>query len=367
MDEAIWYTVKNTPVDRVRLVAGGGIESWDVGPSKLREMAYRLAGHGVEVEVLVPEGILSKLQNVDLQLIASLADHPKISITATQASLQSAQGWLIAETISTPSKRWAFPDNSALAFGPTWSETESPLISTEQGSPSTDLGRKLESIELWPVEIQQGDQETMVQHNLDGTLQGFGKRLWEMIALEYSAVGKLLEDADDNLVSLRYSDRYLFSPLCVALLTQLVRGLRAIFGLKRLAFKTFEVVTAFPGTQRNKYQRKIWHNWHDTKVRDAILKETLKHIDIDARVTEGTSSEVDHSRILEMGFESGKILTVRFDQGISYWRSESRRQSDQTDFDFRSNDVDALSFRLANLNMDVVGQQTPTYLFVKMH
>ncbi|PUB77910.1 MAG: hypothetical protein DBO99_09095 [gamma proteobacterium symbiont of Ctena orbiculata] len=364
--EAIWYAVSSTHVNRVRLVAGGSIDNWDLGPSPLRELAYRLAGQGVGVEILVPESVLSGLQDVDLHLLASLADHPEISLYATQTSPQCGEGWLVAETISTPSTRWAYPDNTALAFGSAWSLTESPLISTDQGSPLPEPGKKLEPLDIRPVKVEQGDREIMVHHDLDGVLQGFGERLWQKIALEHAAAGELLKEADDDLVSLRYSDRYLFTPLSVALLTEVVDGLREVSGRSRWAITTCEVVTADCRTHdNNPVKNRLWGDWRDTKVRDAVLKGTLEYIGVDAKVSSSTLSKTEHSRFLEIGFRSGKLVTVRFDQGVTYWRSAYKNPSHQTYFDLFSEDVDAQSSRLAELNVAVEGGVVPTFLFVK--
>ena len=366
MPEAIWHAVSGKYVNRVRLVAGGGIDDWDLGPSPLRELAYRLAGQGVGVEILVPEGVLSGLQDVDLHLLASLADHPEISIFATQASPQCGEGWLAAETISTPSTRWAYSDNTALEFGSSWSLTGSPLISTDQGTPLSEPGKKLEPLDLRPVKVEQGDREIMAHHDLDGVLQGFGERLWQKIALEHTAVGELLKDADDELVSLRYSDRYLFTPLSVALLAEVVDGLREVSGRSRWEITTCKVVTADCRTHGdNPVKNKIWGDWRETKLRNAVLKGTLEYIGVDGIVSSSPISKTEHSRFLEIGFRSGRGITVRFDQGVSYWRSAYKNPGHQTYFDLFSQNIDEQCSRLATLDIAIEGGMMPTFLFVK--
>lgn len=366
--EAIWHSVsRSTHVNQVRLIAGGNIDNWDLGPSPLRELAYRLAGQGVGVEILVPESVLSELQDVDLHLLASLADHPEISLYATQASPHCGEGWLVAETISTPSTRWAYSDNTALAFGSAWSLTESPLISTDQGSPLSEPGKKLDPLDIRPVKVKQGDREIMIHHDLDGALQGFGERLWQRVVLEHTAVGSLLKEAGDDLVNLRYSDRYLFTPLSIALLAELVNGLRKISGQSKWAITTCEVVTVDCRIHdNNPVKNKLWGDWRNTNVRDAVLKGAFEYIGVDAKVSSGTLSKTDHSRFLEIGFRSGKVVTVRFDQGVSYWRSAYKNPIHQTYFDLFSKDVDAQSSCLAELNVAVEGGIMPTFLFIKM-
>lgn len=367
LPEAIWHTVSNSQVGKVRLAAGGNVNNWDLGPSPLRELAYRLAGQGVGVEILMPEDALTGLQDVDLHLLASLADHPEISLFTTQASPRCGEGWLVAETLSNPSTRWAYPDYDALTFGPGWSSTDSPLISTDQGNPLSEDGKRLQPLDIRPVKFEQEDREIMVHNELDGALQGFGKRLWQKIALDHAAVGELLNESDDDLVCLRYSDRYLFTPLSVALLAELVDGLREVSGRERWAITDCEVVTADCRTyDNNPVKNRLWGDWRDTQVRDAVLKGTLEYIGVDARVSSGILSKTEHSRFLKIGFRSGKIVTVRFDQGVSYWRSAYKNPRHQTYFDLFSTDIDEQSARLAELNIAIEGGMLPTYLFVKL-
>jgi len=75
---------------------------------------------------------------------------------------------------------------------------------------------------------------------------------------------------------------------------------------------------------------------------------------------------MDHSRFIEIGFESGKILTVRFDQGVSYWRSAYKNPKKLTYFDLYSEDIEGQSSHLAELNIIIEGSALPTYLFVRV-
>ncbi|MBF2761573.1 MAG: DEAD/DEAH box helicase [Ectothiorhodospiraceae bacterium AqS1] len=364
--QSIWHAISDSQVNRVRLVTGGRIDSWDLGTSSLRELAYRLAGKGIGVEILIPESALSKLQDMDLHLLASLADHPEISLFTMRTSPRCEKGWLVAETVSTPSTRWAYPDNSALAFGPDWSLTDSPLISTSQGNPLSKPGKRLESHDIRPAQAEQGHKEIEIHHDIDGNLQGFGERLWRKIATEHLETGRLLQDDNDDIVSLHYSDRYLFTPLSVALLAVLVDGLREVIGRGRWAVSNFEITTTNCRTSDGRHPRsKLWSDWHDTEIRDNILKGVLEYIDVETKVTSKALSKIDHSRFMEIRFRSGKTVTVRFDQGVSYWRYAHKNSSYQDYFDLFSDDIDTQSAQLAKLKIAIEGGSTPTFLFIK--
>lgn len=367
LPEAIWQALGSQEGRHIRLVAGGELSHWDVGPSPLRELAYRLAGQGVEVEILIPEYVLDALHDTDRYLLASLADHPGVSIVTTVTSPRCGAGWLAAETIGLSSTRWAYSTSAGLVFGPTWSFTDSPIISTDQGHPLVELGPRLEAHQIRPPNFQQSDCEIKLKNELDGPLQGFGWRLWKKVSQEHSVVGELLDSADEDLISFRYSDRYLFTPLSVALLTDLVDGLRKVCGQDSWAISSCEIVTAeHRAYGDNPVTSKLWGDWRNTDLRNAVLKGALEYIGLNAKITSRPVPKMDHSRFIEIGFESGKILTVRFDQGVSYWRSAYKNPKKLTYFDLYSEDIEGQSSHLAELNIIIEGSALPTYLFVRV-
>ncbi len=82
LSEAIWHAVMRRRASGVRLYAGGPPESWDIAPSPLRELAYRLAGQAITVEIVIPSAVIDTIADTDRYMLASLADHPKIAIRA---------------------------------------------------------------------------------------------------------------------------------------------------------------------------------------------------------------------------------------------------------------------------------------------
>lgn len=62
-----------------------------------------------------------------------------------------------------------------------------------------------------------GDRDLELYGELDGTIDGFGKRFWELVSRDVPGMATLLAEPDDTLVDITYSDRYLRSPLAVAL------------------------------------------------------------------------------------------------------------------------------------------------------
>jgi DEAD/DEAH box helicase domain-containing protein len=366
LSEAIWHAVSSDKVERVRFIAGGEFSDWDVGPSPLRELAYRLAGQGIGVDIMIPDNVLTSLDEVDLYLISSLADHPDISLYKINELPKSGLGWLVAETTSSPSRRWAFKEESSLVFGPGWADSEDPLITTAQGSQLLELGVKISSEEIRPVKELEGDREIEIHHELDGALQGFGKRLWDLIESEHSTTKNILNNPDDDVLKVLYSDRYLFTPLSVALLAEVINSLREIVGAGRWAVETMGIVTAnCRSFGENKSKNTVWADWHDTSVRDSVVKSTFEYMGIESTVTADSISKTGHGRLLEVEFLSGVKLTVRFDQGVSYWRASYSNSKQVTYFNVGSKETESQGTRLAELNLELEGSIMFTQLFVK--
>ncbi len=368
LPEAIWKVVTSQGGKAIRLYAGGNTIDWDIGISPLRELAYRLAGQGIATEIAIPKHLFGDLEDVDSHLIASLADHPQISICEIQSSPQCGQGWLLAETLTSPSTRWALGEAHAIAFNDKWgSSSDGPLVTTAAGIflGTPTVTRTSDSIR--PKLIDTGDCEVEVHHELDGSLQGFGTRLWTLIAEFNSATQMRLADQNDDVVAVTYRDRYLFTPLSVALLADLVAGLRELIGQRRWAASAIHVVTTNRRLTGESFSRnKIWSDWTDSALRDEALKATFGYLGIDANVELADTSTTGHSRILELEWSSGKKLTLRLDQGVSYWRASYANSKQATYFDTSDNNFAEIGKHLAEISICIEGSALPTQMFSKV-
>lgn len=169
-----------------------------------------------------------------------------------------------------------------------------------------------------------GDRDLELFGELDGTIDAFGKRFWELVGGEVPGVAGLLAQADDALVEITYSDRYLRSPLAVALLVSVAYQLKH-FPAGEWGCKVSVASVAYDGHTNH---GRLWDDWADSMSRDAVLRRTLEHCGFDATVK--SSGRIEHARTLTLGFGSGRMVRVRLDQGFSYWLAadNSRRWFD---------------------------------------
>lgn len=368
LPEAIWRVISRQSVHAVRLYTGGHAADWDVGISPLRELAYRLAGQGIAAEIAIPRSIFNDLEEADRHLIASLADHPKISICEIQNALPCGHGWLLAETLSSPSFRWALGDACSIEFNAEWGNTsDGPLVATVAQTflDIPTVRRTAESIR--PALLDAGDCEIEIHHELDGSVQGFGMRLWTLLAQSHPATQMRLADQEDEVVAVTYRDRYLFTPLSIALLADLIAGLRERVGLSRWAVRAILIVTTHRRpTGENISKNRIWSDWADSAMRDQALKAAFGYLGIDANVELADTSTTGHSRLLEIIWSSGKKHTLHLDQGVSYWRASYTNSKQATFFDTSDDNFAEIGKHLAELSIQIEGSTLPTYVFSKV-
>lgn len=369
LSEAVWRTLEGG-ASRVRLFADGQAEDWDVGPSPLRELAYRLAGQQQTVELLLPKMQIEQAREEDRHLLASLADHPGIGVIGLAETPRAGSGRVLVEVVHNDrATHWAVDDEAVSSFGVEWGANRGPLVVGHELPVLQLSGYTYTAHELRPAVVDEGDREIIVHHELDGPLQGFGQRFWTLIAEKHPATARLLSDEQAEVETIRYSDRYLFTPLAAALLVELVDGLRELVTKYRWAEPTVLVVTTEVRSEGTAgFTGTVWSDWPDVNVRNQTLIKAFEFAGIDTDLQTKPKGQTPHARTLVVEFSSGLSLTVRLDQGVSYWRAPASGpgQKSAIRFEFGLDDPEEQGRRLAEMNLLTEGAQHPTELFVKV-
>jgi len=369
LSEAVWREAGHAESAQIRFFAGGTTAEWDVGASPLRHLAYRLAGQERAVQIVLPKNAIESADDTDLQLLASLADHPRISVLAVY-ELPTANGGVMLAEVGGKERymRWACDDFAATAFGLSWGITSNPLIRAAAPSPLTLAGQPIDASALRPSEAAAGDKELLIHHELDGSLQGFGQRFWALIADQHAATRTLFSKQNKDVVRIRYQDSYLFTPLSIALLAELIVGLRNQVGYERWANPTVTIATTRQrGSAENMTRSVVWADWPNMDMRDQVVKHAFDCLGINVQLRVAEKSATRHGRLLEVNFGGGTRLSLRLDQGVSYWRAVTSAQGDQSPwrFDFGLDPKTQGSF-VAEMNAQVEGAIHPTEIFGKV-
>ncbi|WP_419620680.1 DEAD/DEAH box helicase [Thiolapillus sp.] len=366
--EAIWQSVSGNAVSQLRLYAGDDPKQWDIGISPLRKLAYQMASRGIDVAILLPSGLMDSLDETDRYLLASLAEAPQITIGIIEKPKRCGAGWLLAEAIGSHTLRWASDSEQSLIFGSTWGQVEAILVSSTEAEATPDDWKRLEAHQIRPAPIAQGDREIEISHQLDGSLKTFGNRFWKYLMSEHPPTQSLLQSTD-TVTAIRYQDRYLFSPLSVRILFEIVRVLREQIGedrwsATRLSLDTLECRAKY--SYGGPPQKFLWSDWDHNETRAEVIERLFHEISMQTDMTLKEQREAAHGRLLEIKFASGKRLRVRFDQGVSYWRVARRSEYRSRLFDFSQPDSIKQAKALLKASVPLEGSETNTQLFVRV-
>lgn len=364
--ESIWEEVAGGAVAELRLYTGGDLESWDIGVSPLRRLVYQIAAIGIQVKLVIATDTIEKLEEEQRYLLRSLLDAPNITIYGFNSPERCGEGWLLAESIGAKTRRWAGDQEAGLHFNERWGAVESMLMSTQIDRPAP-LKAQLLTAEVLGLHVGAvGDRELEVGSELNGPLNGFGVRFWSHLESEHKGVATLL-GSTSVITAIHYEDRYLFSPLSIRLLFELIKGLRRDVGDERWSAPVIQVDTLASKWSHGKRRappRFLWDDWDNQEIRHQVVGELLGKLGGELRMNYHKSQS--HARRLLVEFGEEGRLVLRFDQGVGYWRV-SRSESHWKKL-FPFNDPDPIKEALALLKVDVqvVGDEFPTQLFVRI-
>jgi hypothetical protein len=350
----------------VRLYAGGDPPCWDFAGSAVRQLAYKLLAMSHPVAVLIPKDVLGKLADEDRYSLAALAEHPNGTVRLV-AKLPSMKGAILLADVtrSHGCTAWASADSADAIAAKEWGQCRSsPLIVGPKAD--EELGEPCTNSSLRPLPVDDGDREVSVQRQLDGDLKTFGVRFWNLLRQGHPASKKVLDNTIARVTSISYSDRYLFTPLSIALILQIVTGLKRAIGEERFCNPDLLLTTTAlrPDGQRS-VGSKVYADWLVTKMRDEVATLVLQQLgNTKVRCTE----KMAHMRSLEAAFSTGESVTIRLDQGVSYWRVASWAKGGPRAswFDFDNPNVAVQAKAVQGMDVWIEGQLAPTQMFAKV-
>ena len=365
--DSIWQAVSSGHFSELRLYAGGELDSWDIALSPLRKLAYQIASSGPTVSLVIPATVSDRLDEAERHLLASLADAPNITLYAYQTAPRCGDGWLLAEAIGAETERWAGENPSALRFNMDWGQVEHLLLATTVPDAPLLDATPLNSDSLRPAVELAGDRELEIGKELNGRLKTFGKRFWDYLAREHDPTLALLNSSDPITV-VRYQDRYLFSPLSVRLLLDLVRALRDWVGEERWSKPVMQIETLASksySSRRGQSPRFLWDDWEDQATRIEVIETLFGGIGAELHGQFNDDRRQAHARLLEVCFASGQKLRLRLDQGISYWRVSRSADYRSRTFSFAEADAKQQALALLRADVPMEGDEHATQIFIR--
>ena len=338
----------------------------DFAISDFRYLAYDLAGIGKKVNIVIKESALKHYHEDNVITLRSLVDHDNISVSAIDEIPKLNGGNIIAEVTLNNGAHyvWGLADSEFLTANAIWGKSNTIVKGQLKNAPSTNA-KPIEKSQLQTPKIIQGDKEIAVHHELDGSLNGFGSRFWKLVEKANSEISQQL--SSHEVTSIEYSDKYIFTPLALALIKEVVIGLREHVGFDYWKSVALTVQTL---EKRNYSDNRglsglIYSDWLNSQERNQVLEEMFNEVGVKASV----QATNQHSRALTVHFQNGKTITIRLDQGVSYWRVQNRNTFARSETNYFNFDADIKEQAKNILNFKdilVQGSNAPTELFLKL-
>ena len=235
-------------------------------------------------------------------------------------------------------------DANAILGGPDWSRASDAALVGFNSETSLIAGDPVSFDKLQPAPSA---LVKTIGVDLDGDLSRFGKKTAEVLQAVLSDAGA---PADQRIVELSYSDRYLNSPLVV-----------------RLALETFkELARPAPGEPlpvalhlqalkpSDRSMRSLWDDWKRGDDRLDVISQYGRRIGLAVTSREGAPR---HGRVLAITYASGVKASVLFDQGFGAWGAVGAYVS----FDFHASVAHQVN-ALAMANVALEARSGGTYL-----
>lgn len=312
-----WLAARHraAPLDRLMVFLHGDPGQWDIPAWRPAALLSRFAEAGTEIALVMPASITAE-QQLDLPLRLALARlaTPPVRL-ATMANLPEAAGRPVIAIASQrgavralvtdpaeamPDVEWGAGALAPVVTGPWPALPDTAALDAETLLRSGLGGARL----LW------------LGRELDGAVGGFGARFWARLGEAAPMAIDAVSAAGVSAIT--YSDRYLLTPLHMALLREVLSAAPA----GRVA--TVSIATALSDRSLRRPDA-----IHDAYPDDSVRRDVLRHLLPAARVEPfKRKAEVPHHRRLDLRLRDGRRVLVLLDQGFGGWRAQGTVRHD---------------------------------------
>ncbi|MDX8541538.1 DEAD/DEAH box helicase [Mesorhizobium abyssinicae] len=307
LSEAITEELQRATEARIVVPLRGAPTGWELDSWPMTHVLERWGARARPATVVVDAGTLRAADAVTRRQFVLWAQRAWVNVR--DVGTDGLPDWLVAVVTPTGTTAWASAAGSAKEVGEGWAAaSEAPVVRGLVPSVSEGAEVDLESL------LVTAQREALVEigSELDGSAAGFGARLKSALTSHSPDLAQVLEG---RLLSLKYSDRYLFSPLAVRLVTELMGG----FGARDADVTITTLNARTTGQARD--SRLIQSDWSDLGDRATLLRQMLA--EVAPRSMVDLMHRMGHRRRLDFVTDRGSG-TVFFDQGVGSWKAVGR-------------------------------------------
>ncbi|MBJ6127394.1 DEAD/DEAH box helicase [Microvirga splendida] len=298
------------------LFLGGDVTEWDPAAWAGRRLLDRAIAAGVQVRLAAPTAYLAALTLSQRLGLRALALRQGVSVHRMPKTARQGDLYLLAAAgHGERSRLWAVASETAQSLGPDWGATsQDPLVRGE--APLPEIGPAFDPAELSPP-VGEDVRRIEIGTELNGPVTGYGKAFWTLVEAAMPEVRVLRRRGAPAEVV--YSDRYLFSPLPLRLLTEALKA-----GPGGLKGSMVTVRTQDGAPIKDRIARDILDDWQAPDVRHAVMTEILAGVGSGGRVCFMQRHDLPHDRRLSLLWSDGSSLEITLDQGFGFWRAQRR-------------------------------------------
>jgi DEAD/DEAH box helicase domain-containing protein len=308
--DAIRHEMRKLGSKNLNIYLGEPATEWDPESWIFRPDLHRLAAEQRAVKAFLPRSILASLDPALANGLASLAEVGLVSLFQVAEIPKN----VIAEVDASPRiVRFGSPDAGTSVPGPGWG---AGLIVKGIVDQPEEKGEVPGAVAISPATLRRPPSGTLaeiaVRHELEGPLDSFGAGFWKLVSSRVKALTPLL-DGDRKLSQVRYTDRYLRSPLSARLLFEIVKKLVAT----PVDPPKLTIQTSLGG--RPAWTGSFSSDWKDPGTAKGVLQMLYAKLGSEAEVRVVDQHTLPHARELELRWEGGTSWKARLDHGLGAW------------------------------------------------
>lgn len=313
----------------VRIYLHGEPQEWEIETWPLRRSIVRWAEDGVRVELLLDKRSLDSLDSQSRSRLAAWSELENLYVLRVAASeFSTGGGKVLAEVEGSGSHvRFAVPSGANLSPGDTWGQTSGMSQVLRVTSPGPLPAFRRESSKLSGSEIRAAPPGTVaeieVQRGLDGPVESFGKKFWDLVL---SSAPDLSAKLTVGIAEVEYSDRYIRSPLTLRLFLEAAGELIQRGGQTSQDPKVTVRTTTTVSHHRPHW---IWDSWREDGAVEDVMQAAFAAAGMRGAYRELSRDEVPHARELSVVFFDQSRAVIRLDHGFGFLKS-----ADRVDFRF---------------------------------
>lgn len=320
---AVARYARDADVDELRFHLSGSWDAWDPLAWRIKQHLFAFVGgkgSGRRVTLVLDAKAIADMPEDVAGQLASLAETGGFGVVTTN---RLAMGGATVAVVAGGMKRhrtWACSSIEDLAPGDEWGRSIEPAwavrVDLDAPMPTIEGAKSVAPASLRPNKQRDRNAvEFEIGAEADGTLVGFGARFWKLVE-EHSAEAKAFLAGAQKVTSITYTDRYLTSPLPVALLFDTVDALK----LRGIVDATTSLELRAARLKYHEYRTNlIDSNWDDSFARSRVIVELGRTIGIKVGFSETDHKRLPHKRQLELARGDGRVLMIRLDQGFGPW------------------------------------------------